>query len=84
MHGWRNVSSVAPLGFIAGFVAGVPVTSGDGADVYADSFVLNIQIVVATIGYRCDTQTSTPLRQTHPHGIHLLSPGPGRIEHAPA
>ncbi len=45
---WRNVSSVALLGFIAGFVVSIPVTTtGDVGDLYSDSFVLDIQTGVA-------------------------------------
>lgn len=45
---WRNVSSVALLGFIAGFVVTMPVTTSGGAtDVYGDSFVRDIQTGVA-------------------------------------
>lgn len=45
---WRNVSSVALLGFIAGFVVTMPVTTtGAPSDVYSDSFVRDIQTGVA-------------------------------------
>ncbi len=45
---WRNVSSVALLGFIAGFVVTMPVTrTGDATDVYSASFVRDIQTGVA-------------------------------------
>lgn len=45
---WRNVSSVSLLGFIAGFVVTMPVTStGAPSDAYSDSFVLDIQTGVA-------------------------------------
>ncbi|MEO7587828.1 MAG: FtsX-like permease family protein [Arachnia sp.] len=49
---WRNVSSLALLGFMAGFVVTMPVTTtGAPSDVYSDSFVRDIQTGVAiTLG----------------------------------
>lgn len=45
---WRNVSSVALLGFIAGFVVTMPVdTTGDANDVFGTAFVRDIQTGVA-------------------------------------
>lgn len=45
---WRNVSSVALLGFIAGFVVTMPTTTGGQAsDVYSATFVRDIQTGVA-------------------------------------
>lgn len=45
---WRNVSSVALLGFIAGFVVTMPVTTiGAPSDAYSDSFVRDVQTGVA-------------------------------------
>lgn len=45
---WRNVASVALLGFIAGFTVNVPVTtSGGSPDVYMETFVHDIQTGVS-------------------------------------
>ena len=45
---WRNVSSLALLGFIAGFVVTMPTTTtGDPSDVYSDAFVRDVQTGVA-------------------------------------
>ena len=45
---WRNVSSVALLGFMAGFVVIMPVTTtGEPSDLYSDTFVRDIQTGVA-------------------------------------
>lgn len=45
---WRNVSSVALLGFVAGFVVTMPTaTGGDASDAYSDVFTRDIQTGVA-------------------------------------
>lgn len=45
---WRTVSSVALLGFIAGFVVTMPVTAGgEGSDAYSETFVRDVQTGVA-------------------------------------
>lgn len=45
---WRNVSSVALLGFVAGFVVPMPITTtGATSDAYSEAFVRDVQTGVA-------------------------------------
>ncbi|MDN5793523.1 MAG: FtsX-like permease family protein, partial [Brevibacterium aurantiacum] len=44
---WRHVSSVALLGFIAGFVVTMPTTTGGASSEMSDAFVRDIQTGVA-------------------------------------